>query len=74
MISSEAQGETTKTVPTSKAERAAFVLREAEILDLTRMAVTFEDHYGLPMDMEWPATQTRGMIDLATPSAAFRWR
>jgi pyruvate,water dikinase len=47
-----ASGET-KNVPTSKAERAAWVLSDAEILDLARMAVTIEDHYGLPMDMEW---------------------
>ena len=43
----------TKNVPTSKAERAAFVLSDAEILDLARMATTIEAHYGLPMDMEW---------------------
>ncbi|MCU0902509.1 MAG: phosphoenolpyruvate synthase [Tabrizicola sp.] len=47
-----ASGET-KNVPTSRAERAAFVLSDAEILALARMAVTIEDHYGLPMDMEW---------------------
>ncbi|WP_431301205.1 phosphoenolpyruvate synthase [Tabrizicola sp. BL-A-41-H6] len=43
----------TKNVPTSKAERAAFVLSDAEILDLARMATTIEAHYGQPMDMEW---------------------
>ena len=43
----------TKNVPTSKAERAAFVLSDSEILDLASMAATIEDHYGLPMDMEW---------------------
>jgi pyruvate, water dikinase len=47
-----ASGET-KNVPTSKAERAAWVLNDAEILDLARMAVTIEEHYGLPMDIEW---------------------
>ncbi|MEH6738558.1 MAG: phosphoenolpyruvate synthase [Sulfitobacter sp.] len=40
-------------VPTSKAERAAFVLSDAEILDLSRYAKTIEEHYGQPMDMEW---------------------
>jgi pyruvate,water dikinase len=43
----------TRNVPTSKAERAAFVLSDDEILELARMAVTIEDHYGQPMDMEW---------------------
>ena len=43
----------TKNVPTSRAERAAFVLSDAEILTLGRWACTIEDHYGCPMDMEW---------------------
>jgi pyruvate,water dikinase len=43
----------TRNVPTSKAERAAFVLGDAEILDLARWAVLIEKHYGCPMDMEW---------------------
>ena len=43
----------TKNVPTSKAERAAFVLSDDEILILSRWACVIEDHYGQPMDMEW---------------------
>ncbi|MDO8360278.1 MAG: phosphoenolpyruvate synthase [Devosia sp.] len=43
----------TRNVPTSKAERAAFVLSDAEILTLGRWAATIETHYGCPMDMEW---------------------
>ena len=43
----------TRNVPTSKAERAAFVLSDAEILLLSRWAVEIERHYGCPMDMEW---------------------
>ncbi|KPP93667.1 MAG: phosphoenolpyruvate synthase [Rhodobacteraceae bacterium HLUCCA08] len=46
-------GSAVKNVKTSKAERAQFVLSEQEICDLARMAVTIEDHYGCPMDMEW---------------------
>ncbi|MGD9740912.1 MAG: phosphoenolpyruvate synthase [Bauldia sp.] len=44
---------TTRTVPTSKAERASFVLDDAEVLALARSAVTIERHYGVPMDIEW---------------------
>lgn len=44
---------TPTNVPTSKAERAAFVLSDAEILELSRYAKTIEEHYGQPMDMEW---------------------
>ena len=43
----------TRNVPTSKAERSAFVLSDAEILKLAQWACTIEAHYGRPMDMEW---------------------
>jgi pyruvate,water dikinase len=43
----------TRNVPTSKAEQAAYVLDDADILTLARWAVTIEKHYGCPMDMEW---------------------
>ena len=43
----------TRNVPTSKAERAAFVLNDPDILTLARWACVIEDHYGRPMDMEW---------------------
>ncbi len=43
----------TRNVPTSKNERARYVLSDREILDLARWAVIIEEHYGCPMDMEW---------------------
>jgi pyruvate,water dikinase len=43
----------TRNVPTSKVERAAFVLDDEQILTLARWARTIEQHYGCPMDMEW---------------------
>ena len=43
----------TRNVATSKAERAAFVLADVDILALARWACVIEDHYGCPMDMEW---------------------
>ncbi|AXS42725.1 phosphoenolpyruvate synthase [Breoghania sp. L-A4] len=43
----------TRTVPTSKAERAALVLGDDDILTLARWAVSIEAHYGCPMDIEW---------------------
>lgn len=55
-------GGTTRNVPTSKAERAAFVLSDAEILSLARMACVIEDHYGQPMDMEWARDGETGRI------------
>jgi pyruvate,water dikinase len=43
----------TRDVPTSLAERAACVLTDADILQLAGWAVAIEQHYGMPMDMEW---------------------
>ncbi|KAL4876728.1 hypothetical protein BJY04DRAFT_199390 [Aspergillus karnatakaensis] len=43
----------TYNVPTSKAERAAFVLGDEEILQLARWACIVERHYGSQMDIEW---------------------
>jgi pyruvate,water dikinase len=55
-------GQATKNVKTSKDERGRFVLSEAEICDLARMAVTIEDHYGCPMDMEWARDGDTGKL------------
>jgi pyruvate,water dikinase len=57
-----ARGATTRNVPTSKAEREAFVLTDAEILELARYAVVIEAHYGQPMDMEWGRDGETGLI------------
>ncbi len=43
----------TTTVETSQKERQAFVLTDADILQLGRWADIIEKHYGRPMDMEW---------------------
>lgn len=43
----------TKNVPTSKAERAAYVLSDEEIVALSRWACIISEHYGCPMDIEW---------------------
>lgn len=53
MIYAAESGRSTRNVPTSKAERSAFVLSDADILQLARWACTIEQHYGCPMDMEW---------------------
>jgi pyruvate,water dikinase len=46
-------GGETKTVPTTPSEQRALVLDDDEILQLARWAVDIEEHYGVPMDMEW---------------------
>jgi pyruvate,water dikinase len=46
-------GSQTETVATTLEEQRALVLDDGEILQLARWAAMIEDHYGLPMDMEW---------------------
>jgi len=62
MVYASGEGGPTRNVPTSKAERSAFVLSDAEILDLARQAVTIEKHYGQPMDMEWAKDGESGLL------------
>ncbi|KJZ69703.1 hypothetical protein HIM_10897 [Hirsutella minnesotensis 3608] len=52
----------TRNVPTSKAERDAYVLSDQEILQLARWACTIEEHYGCPMDMEWAKDGITGKL------------
>ena len=44
---------TTRNVETPKAQQHAFVLQDAEIVQLARWACAIEQHYGTPMDIEW---------------------
>jgi pyruvate,water dikinase len=53
---------TTRTLPTSTAERESFVLSDAEILQLARWACDIERHYGVPMDMEWAKDGESGAL------------
>jgi pyruvate,water dikinase len=62
MIYAGASGGETRNVPTSKSERARYVLNDAEILELARQACTVEEHYGQPMDMEWARDGETGIL------------
>jgi pyruvate,water dikinase len=44
---------TVRTVPVPEEERHRFSLTDDEVLELARFAVTIEQHYGRPMDIEW---------------------
>ena len=44
---------TTRNIPTPKADRARFCLTDEDVLELAGYACTIETHYGRPMDMEW---------------------
>jgi pyruvate, water dikinase len=52
----------TRVVATSPAERLGWVLDDAEILDLARWAVAVEEHYGMPMDLEWAKDGVTGEL------------
>jgi pyruvate,water dikinase len=62
MIYAGLEGGDTKNVPTSKAEKEAFVLSDPEIVELARYAKTIEEHYKCPMDMEWARDGVDGGI------------
>jgi pyruvate,water dikinase len=52
----------TRLLETGAAERGAYVLGDAEILQLARWAVIIETHYGRPMDMEWAKDGETGAL------------
>lgn len=57
-----APGAGTTLLGTSPAERGAYVLDDAEILQLARWATVIETHYGRPMDMEWAKDGETGAL------------
>jgi pyruvate,water dikinase len=57
-----ANGGETRNVPTSRQERASFVLGDPEILQLARWAVAIERHYGCAMDIEWAKDAPEGEL------------
>ncbi len=46
-------GKSTVTVDVSHAERDAFSISDADVLELSTYAVIIEKHYARPMDIEW---------------------
>jgi pyruvate,water dikinase len=46
-------GKTTEFVDTDEAERRLLSLTDAEVEQLAKHALTIEEHYGRPMDIEW---------------------
>ncbi len=46
-------GRTTEFVDVDRAESRLLSLTDAEVEELARHALTIEDHYGRPMDIEW---------------------
>jgi pyruvate,water dikinase len=46
-------GKTVDTVDVDEADSLRFSISDDDIVELARMAVTIENHYGRPMDIEW---------------------
>ena len=46
-------GKTTEFVDVPAADRQRLSLTDAEVTELARHALTIEEHYGRPMDIEW---------------------
>ena len=51
-----------QTVDVDEAERNLFSIDDADITALAKMAVTIEQHYGRPMDIEWAKDGENGKL------------
>lgn len=55
-------GKTVDTVDVDEAESMQFSLNDEDIIELARTAVTIEEHYGRPMDIEWGKDGSDGKL------------
>ncbi|MBF0256311.1 MAG: phosphoenolpyruvate synthase [Gammaproteobacteria bacterium] len=54
--------EKVRTSPCSEAERQQFCIKDSQIEELARCALTIEQHYGRPMDIEWALDGLDGQL------------
>ena len=62
MIYTQESEQPTRNVSASLAERSAYVLTDAEILQLAHSACAIERHYRGPMDIEWAKDGRSGQL------------
>jgi pyruvate,water dikinase len=55
-------GKTVVTVDVAEADSHRFSLSDDDVIELARIAVTIENHYGRPMDIEWGKDGTDGKL------------
>jgi pyruvate,water dikinase len=55
-------GKTVDTVDVDEGDSLRFSLSNDDVIALARMAVTIEDHYGRPMDIEWGKDGNTGKL------------
>lgn len=53
VYSKKGSRDSTRTVKTTRKEQDAFCLSDKQVLQLGKWAAIIEDHYGMPMDIEW---------------------
>ncbi|MEO8803888.1 MAG: phosphoenolpyruvate synthase [Rudaea sp.] len=62
MIYSDKHGERVRTEPTPIELRNTFCIDDEDVQELAREALTIEEHYGRPMDIEWAKDGVTGKI------------
>lgn len=55
-------GRSVETVEVPEEERMRFALNDEEVHELARQALTIEEHYGRPMDIEWVRDGSDGKL------------
>ncbi|MFB2538133.1 MULTISPECIES: phosphoenolpyruvate synthase [unclassified Acinetobacter] len=55
-------GRSVEIVDVDKQERQQFALTDAELHELTKQAMIIEQHYGMPMDIEWAKDGDDGLL------------
>jgi len=55
-------GRSVKTVEVPEADRLRFAISDDEVQELARQAMTIEQHYGRPMDIEWVRDGSDGQL------------
>lgn len=62
MVYAAAGSKRVDTVDVAPADRHRFSLTDADVAELARQALTIEEHYGCPMDIEWGKDGDTGRI------------
>lgn len=62
MVYSDQPGERVRIEATPEALRRSFSISDADVEELARQALTIEQHYGRPMDIEWAKDGNTGKL------------
>jgi pyruvate, water dikinase len=62
MVYSDVAGQAVDTIDVPVADQMQFSLTDKDVVGLAKMAVTIEQHYGRPMDIEWGKDGNDGQL------------